>query len=238
MSAFDPSIAPFTSALVLMGLIALAEVIGAIFGIMPSAMLDNALPDFDTDIDIDLDTEFESGVGSPLDGDVPDATVGPTTGPFTAILNWLCIGRVPILVLIVAFLSAFGITGWLVQGFATETIGTPLPISMALLPAIAAAVPSTRWLGLAIAKVLPKEQTEALSSAGFVGKVATVVSGTARRGLPAEAKLTDSFGQVHYVRVEPDEDDEFEQGTEVLLVSRAGGVFKGVRNTNPALSPT
>lgn len=224
MSAFDASVVPFTAALTLMGLIALAEIIGALIGVMPSALVENFVPDLDVDLDGSMNAEAPA---------LPQGTAG---GFLTAMLNWLCVGRVPILILLVAFLAAFGVTGWVVQGFANQLIGTPVWAWLAAVPALFVAVPATRWLGLAFAKVMPKEETEASSVEGFVGKIAIVSAGTARTGLPAEAKLTDGFGQTHYVRVEPDGEDIFEPGVEVLLVKRNGSVFHAIRNTSAALS--
>ncbi|MEL6964311.1 MAG: OB-fold-containig protein, partial [Pseudomonadota bacterium] len=70
----------------------------------------------------------------------------------------------------------------------------------------------------------------------FVGRVATITLGSARLGQPAQAKLQDQHGQTHYVMVEPDRQDiTFEQGSRVLLVARARGVFRAIKNKNNAL---
>jgi hypothetical protein len=207
-----------------MGFIALAEIVGAVFGVMPSAFLDGLLPDFDFDADADMHIVHDGAV------------VPQSAGPLATLLNWLCVGRVPVLILLVAFLSAFGITGWVVQGFAVNALGFPLWTWLAAMPALIVAIPSTRWLGLSLARLLPTEESEAISSRSFIGRIAIVGSASARQGLPAEAKLTDRFGQTHYVRVEPDGDYVFEPGTEVLLVAQNGGVFRAVQNTSAALS--
>ena len=72
----------------------------------------------------------------------------------------------------------------------------------------------------------------------FIGKVATITRGVARVGIPAEAKLRDTHGQMHYVLVEPDNPDaSFEQGHEVLLTSQTSAIrFKAIANTNAFLS--
>lgn len=222
VSAFDASVVPFTAALTLMGLIALAEIVGALIGVMPSALLDSLLPDFDPD--------------SGLDAEALALQQEPGTGLLNSFLGWLCVGRVPVLILLIAFLVSFGVTGWVVQGVALQLIGTPVWTWLAAIPALVVAIPATRWLGLALSKIMPKEETEASSVEGFVGRIATVAAATARKGMPAEAKLTDGFGQTHYVRVEPDGEDVFEPGAEVLLVKRKGSVFRAIRNTSIALS--
>jgi hypothetical protein len=83
---------------------------------------------------------------------------------------------------------------------------------------------------------MPKDETEAVSEKSFIGLVAVVTTGKAGMGSPAQGKLTDRYGQAHYVMIEPDEaGEEFLQGAEVLLVSRHGATFKAIRNTSAAL---
>jgi hypothetical protein len=85
--------------------------------------------------------------------------------------------------------------------------------------------------------VIPKDETEVVSENSFIGRVAVITLGEALRGKPAEAKLTDQFGQDHYLMVEPDQEIEtFPQGTEVLIVRRQGAVFTGITNPHPGLS--
>jgi hypothetical protein len=63
-----------------------------------------------------------------------------------------------------------------------------------------------------------------------------ITLGNARRGYPAEARLKDEHGQLHYVMVEPDSDsEEFAQGSTVLLVKQESSVFRAIRNTSDAL---
>ncbi len=53
--------------------------------------------------------------------------------------------------------------------------------------------------------------------------------GTARRGSPAQARVSDVHGQVHYVMVEPyDDDHSFGQGDTVRLDRRDGNIFIAV----------
>ena len=87
-----------------------------------------------------------------------------------------------------------------------------------------------------VEKVMPKDETSAVSHNSFIGRVATVVIGTAKQGEPAQAKLLDQFGRTHYVMVEPDiQGEELTAPTAVLLVSLEGSVFRGIRNTTDAL---
>ena len=201
MDWFDGSMAPFTVALLVAGGLLIIEVIGALMGAMPSDMLEGAL-DFDADAEAG-----EPGVAGPL--------------------GWLGFGRVPALVIVFSLLVAFGLSGVVIQWFASMFLG-PLPGAVASVPAFLTALPITRGLARGIARVLPSEETEASSSAGFVGRVATLGAATAKPGLPAEAKITDDHGQTHYVRVVPEEGQALPAGSAVLLVTRQGGVFGAV----------
>jgi hypothetical protein len=229
-SFFDPATAPFSVALIVMLAIAAAEIVGAMFGVAPSGVLDSMLPDLEVDADL-------GGAGSALDADAPSMPDAPGAGPLSAVLGWLCVGKVPILVLLIAFLTVFGLTGFAVQGLSGALLGFALPSALAAVPALAAAIPATRASGLVLSRILPKEQTEAVSSASFIGRIAVITRGDAREGLAAEAKLTDSFGQTHYVLVEPDEPGAvLTSGSAVLLVRQAGSRFRAIDNPNPMLT--
>lgn len=223
-----PETAPFGIALAILLFIALLEGVGLLIGVAFSSMVDSVLPDFDVP---DADMDVEAGVHG------PDFDTAAGAGPFTRLLGWLCFGRVPALILLIAFLTAFGITGLVVQSVAKSLSGFYLPAIVAVVPAFAAALPATRYLGLLLSRIMPKEETEAVSQADFIGKIAIVTQGRARRGLPAQAKLADKHGQSHYVQVEPDGDeDEFDVGSEVLIVRQSGGRFRVIENTYAALS--
>lgn len=207
-----PQSLPFAVALGVLGFILLLELVGLLIGLAPSAKLDAMLPDLHAH-------------------DVADG------GDFAhSALDWLAVGRVPLIVLIISFLTAFGLTGLIVERVAYGLTGHFLPGLVASAGAFLLALPLTRTLGLALARVLPKDETEAVSMDGFIGKVATVTAGTAIRGLPAEARLTDSYGKSHYIRVEPDVDGEaFARGASVLVVGRVGGIFQVIAPSHTAL---
>jgi hypothetical protein len=211
MNFFDPGLAPFTIALLLMALILAFELAGALFGAPASELLDKALPD--------------------LDADAPDP------GPLSGLLSWLYVGRAPLLILLAAFLVAFGLSGFILQSILRGVFGFYVWGWLAAIPALLAALPFTRVVGQFFSRILKQEESDAVSLETFVGKVAVVVRGEARRGFPAEAKLRDLTGTTHYVLVEPDEDDGvFSSGSEVLLVEKAGAVFRAIINPSRVLS--
>lgn len=234
-----PQAAPFVVALVVMIIISLLEGMSMFFGAALSGLVDGILPDFDLpDLDADLPD---------LDADLPDLDVDldvevdasalESIGPLTYLMSWLSFGKAPALILLLAFLTVFGLAGLTIQSFALSTTGVMLPNWLASIPAFLIAMPSMRYAGKIFGAVMPKEETEAVSTERFIGKVATIIRGRAKRGLPAEAKLKDMHGLTHWILVEPDEDsEEFAAGDEVIVVSQAGSLYRVIRNTHVVLS--
>ena len=133
-------------------------------------------------------------------------------------------GGVPLLMLLVVFLAAFGLIGLAVQ----QAFG---PYSPGLASAVAAAgaLPATGIGARGLARIMPRDETTAVSLDTLVGKRGTITIGTARRGSPAQARVKDVHGQPHYVMVEPhDEAHTLAEGETVLLIRRDGHIFTGL----------
>ena len=62
-----------------------------------------------------------------------------------------------------------------------------------------------------------------------------ITIGQAAAGSPAEARFSDEFGTTHYVMVEPDGEETFSQGDQVLLVAERGATFHVIRPTSKHL---
>ena len=152
-------------------------------------------------------------------------------------LGWLHLGRVPVLVLLVLFLALFALAGFALDLAAVGIFGALIPPLIAAPVAAAAALPLMRVCAGGIAHLIPSDQTYAVSLDTLVGRIAVIVSGTARLGYPAQAKVTSEHGQVLYVMVEPDAPDAtFAQHDAVLLVKRLTGTrFQAIRNPRPDL---
>jgi hypothetical protein len=153
-----------------------------------------------------------------------------------SLLNWLNAGRLPLLMLIVVFLFSFGMTGLILQQVIDGLFGKPAPWWLAAPLAMAVALPFTRLFGAGVAKILPTDETTAVARETLVGRWATIVTGNAEVGSPAQARVRDAHGQTHYVMIEPDDvGDVFEQGSEVIIVRQAGAQFFAIQNTSAAL---
>ncbi len=228
---------PFLVALFIMLGIAIVEGVATLLFGGVSQVIDSMLPEFDVDMDIDIDVDVDA------DADIGPATnagiesPGADAGLLTPVLAWLRIGQVPILVLLVIFLTAISLSGFAIQSVPHALVGAVLPGFLVSIPATAGGILSMRFIGGWIARVMPKEETSAVSRQTFVGRVATITIGTARHDQPAEARLRDEHGRPHYVMVVPDvEDETFSSGTEVLIVAISGPRFRVIEAPNPALT--
>lgn len=214
----QPQNFPFSISLGLMIAIGLLEVISTLSGFAASGLLDSVLPD--------LDMDGSSGL------DLDDAV---SAGALSRWMGWLQFGRVPALVLFILFLLGFGSIGFMVQSLSLKVLGSFLSGGAASIPAFLGALIFVRWTGKTVARIIPGDETEAVSENSFSGRVAVITIGTARKGHPAQAKVRDAFGNTHYLMVEPDEPHHvFETGDEVLLLMNAGAVFYAMPNPGGA----
>lgn len=220
MNLFAAQLAPFTLALGLLALILFAEIISVLMGAGISGFVDSALPEIDANIDAPDQVMPELGGGNVI----------------VAMLAWLSVGRVPALIVLAALFFSFGVAGVVLQNTLWGTVGFMLPAWLAAIPAVIIAMPMTRYIGLGLARIMPKEETSAVSTDTFVGRLATIIRGIAKEGTPAEAKLKDSEGLTHYLLVAPLEaGNEFQPGEEVLIVQQSGATFLAIPNPHPAV---
>jgi hypothetical protein len=150
------------------------------------------------------------------------------TGELGGGLDWLNVGRLPLLMLLVVFLSVFGLAGLVLQGAVLALTARLLPWFGAVPAATALAAPLTRWLGAGLARVLPRDETTAVAIDTLLGRRARIVIGTARRGHPARARVEDQHGLAHYVMVEPVDDASLTEAALLLLTARHGDIFEAV----------
>ncbi len=213
---------PFTVALAMMGGLAGLEMAFLLSGLGGlSQLVDAVLPeglgasiDLDADMDVDIDT------------DVPDAG---GSSALSSVLGFFGIGTVPFLVVLVAFLTSFGLVGLGIQYLMSSLTGAYLPATIAAMPALVVGSSLSGRIAVFFGRLIPAVETDAVSSESFVGRVAEVTLGTAREGEPARARLRDAKGHSHRVLVEPDLPGQtLPQGSRVLLVSRNSSVFRAI----------
>lgn len=210
----------FSIALLLMLLIGVLELVALLLGSSMASSLDGLLPE------VELSPHTEVGQ---LDAD----------SALSRFFGWLRIGEVPLLMLLVVFLLSFGLLGLILQSVLQSVLGLMAPVWLAVPAVFVISLPAVRLGGGVLQHIMPRDETTAVSSDSLLGRIAVITLGTAKHQYAAEARVKDQHGYQHYVQVEPDNAAEiFEQGTEVLLLTRQGAIYKAIKNDNPHLSET
>jgi hypothetical protein len=143
----------------------------------------------------------------------------------SGLLLWINAGRLPLLILIILAFGVFSIEGFLLQGIA-HALGTAIPVSIVALAALAGSIPVIRTTSRGIARIIPRDESYAVSDADFVGKVAMVSVGPLDQGLPGRVRLKDVFGNWHTVSARASRDSPaLAVGSSVLLVDRDARSF-------------
>lgn len=151
-------------------------------------------------------------------------------------LDWLGIGRVPLLILLALLLASFGVIGLVGQQVAAALTTAPVAPLIAVPLAFAAALPTTGAAVRLLAPILPRDETTAVQVDALVGRVATILTGVAQPGSPARARVIDHHGHPHLVMAEPaNAGQRFAEGETVLLVERRAHHFAAVAWENPLL---
>ncbi|KXU30142.1 hypothetical protein A0J57_15680 [Sphingobium sp. 22B] len=145
------------------------------------------------------------------------------------LLGWLGVGRLPLLMLLAIFLALFGMIGLIGQHLLLDLTGAMLPPLIAAPAALIASLPATGLAARRLAPLLPRDQSSAVPLDALTGSFARIVTGVARSGSPARARVEDAYGQAHYVMVEPDNAGQtLEEGETILLVRREDHVFRAI----------
>jgi hypothetical protein len=205
---------PFSLALGLLFGLLLLEIVALILGGSLFAA-DGALPDVGVDPAFDLPAGAEPDLAAlvaaseALDG-APAADAGGGTA-----MSLLGLGRVPFAIWLAALLLGFGLSGMALQALA----GGGLPGWLAAVPAAAVGLFAARGVAGAVGGLVRQNETTATGPQFLGGLRGLVTQGTATRGSPAEVRLRDRHGNVHYQRCEPWRDaDVIPEGTEVVTL--------------------
>ncbi|GIT86607.1 hypothetical protein ROBYS_16230 [Roseobacter sp. OBYS 0001] len=214
-----PESYPFALALALTAGLFLLEIVSLLLGATILG-LGGEGPDIDVEADFDLSVDIDTdGFSMPADG------IETPTSP-SGLLSWLGIRDVPFLIWLVSFLTMFGLIGLIIQSIATNALGAPLFTSLAVVVALIPSIAITRVIANWVALIMPKTETSAIRTRFLGGHLGTITQGTAARGKPAEVKIKDRHGNMHYLRVEPlHDDDVFPKGSNVTLIRKRGDKF-------------
>lgn len=180
---------PFALSIALMLLFSVFEIVSfLLLGGALSHWLDSFLPD---GVDVDLDADGLHAFDS-----------------LESALAWLYVGHVPMMMLMVLYFTIFGLTGFTVQYLMMEIFNNPLNVWLAAILTFVVSLVLMHYAAGGLYKVMPKDETTALSVTDLVGREATIILGECKIGKPAQAKLTDQFNQTHYILIEPELDLE------------------------------
>ena len=191
-----PDVRPFAISAAIMVALGGIELLTMIVGLSISELIGK---------DFALETESHSAIGG--------------------LFLWINAGRLPLLILMILALGVFAIAGFLLQAIA-HSVGTAVPVSIAALAAVAISLPAIRVTSRGLARIIPRDETYAVSEADFVGHVAEVSIGPLDQGLPGKVRLKDVFGNWHSLvaRASP-ESTPLPVGASVLLVDRDARSF-------------
>ena len=184
--------APYLFAISFVLLICLFEIIAIICGHMLSGALDAHLDHYDS----------------------------ITTGNISQALHYLNIGRLPALVILCLLACFFGLMGVFLHHDCILLWHAPLSNLFVVPVSLLLSIIMVHYTGKIIAPWVPRDHSSAIAEEEYIGCMALITGHRATSGNPCEGKLTDQFGQTHYLLLEPEEGKFFNKGDEVLIICR------------------
>lgn len=153
--------------------IAVIEIVGLLIGFSSFS--------HDMDVSVDSDADFDFDFGSNF-------------------FNWIGFGRIPLMAFIAIVSATFGLSGIIINHIA-ENIYMALPPLISVPAAIAVALPIISITTGFVARVMPRDETEAIGLAELVGCTATITHGSATHEVRAFAYTYDRYGTMHNISV-------------------------------------
>lgn len=207
----NPALAPFTGALCILAALVALEFVLLVLGADLFHFVDDILPD--------LGHHDVGGVHADAHADTP--SIGK-------VLSFVGIGKLPVVMVLMCFLATFGLAGYFLQHGAEVLSGAFLPLGAAVPAVLAFSLVLTGRVATLLARILPSEETSAVSAESLIGLVATVVYGDASMTRPATGKVADAHGNIHHIQVKASSPEELlHQGQQVQIVSLVGGFYIG-----------
>ena len=199
----QPEVRPFAIAAIMIGIVGAIETLSMLIGVSLSELLGKAIS-----VDHNSDSTFVNA------------------------LCWLNVGGVPLLVFILLALGLFSIAGFLIQD-AARLVLAPLPASIAALGAVAAMLPLLRAATREVARLIPQDETYAVSLSDLIGRVGQVVVGPLDQGLPGRVRVKDVHNNWHTVTASAAPDSPpLQKGARVLLVDCRDRLFIAIAATD------
>lgn len=200
----SPDYQPFAVAGLVMAGLVLLEMVLMVVGFSLSHVIDTGLG---------FETDHHHGASS-VEG-----------GLLGGVLGWINAGRVPVLVLIIAWLAVFAASGFVIQTL-TGSIWAPLPAPIACMIAFLLATPATRSVTRLVSFIIPQDESYVISDNDLIGRVAEVTLGPLDQGPAGRIKVQDPHGNWHFPLARLAQDHApVPVGSFVLLVDRSGPTF-------------
>jgi len=187
----------FATLLVVVLCISLLEGIMSVIGFGLSNLIDTVFPDIDLDI---------------------DSIDNSSTNSFTELFGWVNKGKTPVVMFIIIALLTIGLTGLFIQHTMLLITGSQLPSIIIIPLGTFLGFILTRYVSDFIGKIMPKEETEAVSRDSFIGNIGIVVSNSIHKDLPGEIKVQDIYEKTHYFNAFTNGEEILSQNEKVLLV--------------------
>jgi membrane protein implicated in regulation of membrane protease activity len=162
----------FMIALCIFAAITILELIGTILGFSSISQ------DFDVDVDMDHHLHF--------DGDFSPH----------GFLNWLGFGRIPVMAFIALASVLFGVIGLIINHIALGFLGSQLHALIAVPIAFVGTLPLLAKASFVVAKLLPRDESNAILMSELIGREATITS-TASYDVNSSAYAYDEYGTLH-----------------------------------------
>ncbi|TCM69942.1 uncharacterized protein DUF1449 [Acinetobacter calcoaceticus] len=206
----EPSNLAFSISLSLMLMLGIVECVLIIIGSTSQGLLDQFVPEQLTGVhQVGFDLEQSGSL-------------------YVQFLDWLYLGRIPVLVWLIIFLTVYSLFGFSVQALSFHYTQSFFPLWLIAPASLILSMPIIRYSALLLAKILPQDETTAIHLEELIGRKAVIILGDAKLNYPAQAKVKDQHGQTHYILVEPVTDLILTQGTEVILTEKTKNGFKAM----------
>jgi membrane protein implicated in regulation of membrane protease activity len=182
--------------------------------LLAAIQLASGFGDSDADVDVDADVDADADV----DVDAHPVGLAEAAHGGAGLLAALGIGRVPLLIVLMALLGSLGATGLLVNSVLSAADGDPgalfLPV---LIGALLLALPLTRLLSGALARLTPRSST-AVSFDQLVGRAGVVVSASISPSY-GRVSVRDAHGTLHTVFAVLERGEPLPERSEVALLA-------------------
>lgn len=169
---------------------------------------------------IEIFMTFVGGLSTVLDDFGPDIDGDIEPSPAILALNFLGIGRVPFTIWLVTLLTSFSVLGIYI------TLKFDLSQVITIGPVLIVALVITKFVSQLFSKIIPGDETTAVSEETLVGLSGVLMSPSIKPGYRGQLRVIDIHNQVHYIMVEPNDDVEYIASDILIVTERRESYFK------------